>query len=678
MRNSPKPRQLARHPNRRPRPSQKMIQRAFLQALRHHQSGRLEEAAADYKRVIALKPQYAEAHNNLGIVLVAQRRIAEAIARYRQALLLSPDNPSIHNNLGLALAADGSIDEAAAQYERALMLNPASAETHYNLGLALAAKGAFDDAVEHYERALAIQPGNAAVHFNLGIALAAKGRITDAAGHYQVTLSLDPDHAEAHNNLGFILNEQGRREAAVEHLKRALILRPIDITIRNNLALALTAQGSYGEAILQLREGLLLHPEHAVTHSNLGFTLAAQGRIDEAVASYQRALAFDPDRAEAHNNLGNIFKSQGRFENALEHFGCAIAINPDYAEAHFNRAEVKTFRQGESEIASIEGLAGRRDLSARQKMYINFAAAKALEDSGDHARAFEYMREGNALKRQQSGYDESNVLRLFERVSAVFGKGLLERLEGQGDSSSVPVFVVGMPRSGSTLIEQILASHPLIHGAGELADLDRIAHGLRDEDGRPVPYPERVPDLDGEGLRKLARSYLAGLPAADGKVRITDKAPGNFLNIGFIRLILPNARIIHTVRSPVDTCISCYSKLFASGNDYSFDLAELGRYFRGYSELMRHWRTVLPQDAMLDVRYEEVVDDFEGQARRLINYCGLPWDDRCISFHETSRPVNTASAVQVRAPIFRSSLQRWRRYEAALLEPLMNALKGAS
>jgi hypothetical protein len=385
------------------------------------------------------------------------------------------------------------------------------------------------------------------------------------------------------------------------------------------------------------------------------------------VAHYERALVLDPDYADAHNNLGSVFKEQGKFDEAMAHFGRAIAIRPDFAEAHFNRAEIESFHPGDADLAALEALADRDDLAPNQAVYIHFALAKALEDSGDTVRAFEHFGKGNALKRRQVTYDEPEVLKRFRRIATVFDRSLFDRFEGAGDPSSVPVFVLGMPRSGSTLVEQILASHPQIHGAGELMALEVLASSLSD-------YPECVPALDGLDLRRLGQSYLALLPPVeDGKIRIVDKLPGNFLSVGLIRLILPNAKIIHTVRYPVDTCVSCYSKLFTFGLNFSYDLGELGRYYRSYSELMAHWRAVLPPGAMLEVAYEDVVDDLEVQARRLIEYCGVPWDNRCIDFHKNSRQVKTASAVQIRKPLFRSSLQRWRRYEAQI-GPLLDEL----
>jgi tetratricopeptide (TPR) repeat protein len=527
----------------------------------------------------------------------------------------------------------GRIDEAVARYKRALAFNPHYAEAHNNLGVALAALGRMDGAVAHYERALVLKPDHVEAHNNLGVALAALGKMDGAVAHYERALVLKPDYAEAHHNLGITLAALGRTDDAVAHYERALILKP----------------------------------DYADAHNNLGNALAAKGNLDGAIAHYRRVLAISPNHAEAHNNLGHIFKTQGRFDEAMAHYGQAIASRPAYAEAHFNRAEIKTFRQGDADLAALEALAEGDGLPASKLPFIHFALAKALDDSRDYPRAFEHLRKGNDLKRRQIHYDEAAIVQLFQRISDVFNVSLFDRFQEEGDPSLVPIFVLGMPRSGSTLIEQILASHPQIHGAGELKDLEKATSTVLTACDPPVRYPECVPGLDGATLRRMGQSYLARLPVpAPGKTRIVDKLPGNFLHIGLIRLILPNAKIIHTIRQPIDTCVSCYSKLFASGQYFSYDLAELGRYYRSYSGLMAHWRSVLPPGSILDVTYEDVVNDLEAEARRLIDYCGLPWDDRCLSFHRTSRLVKTASAVQVRTPLFRNSLERWRKFEAAI------------
>ena len=252
----------------------------------------------------------------------------------------------------------------------------------------------------------------------------------------------------------------------------------------------------------------------------------------------------------------------------------------------------------------------------------------------------------------------------FDRIEAIFSRELIEKKSGGGDASPMPIFILGMPRSGTTLVEQIIASHPMVHGAGELQTLNDVAQTVRGSDGQPMSYPEFVSALDAPALRQIGARYIAAVRAlAPEGARVTDKMPSNYYFAGLIHLALPNATIIHTIRDPVDTCISCFSKLFSAEQNHTYELGELGRYNSRYQRLMAHWRRVLPAGRILDVRYEDVVADLEGQARRIIAHCGLPWDDRCLAFHETDRPVRTASATQVRQPIYRSAVGRWRVYQ---------------
>ena len=595
---------------------------------------------ARYEQALALKPDYPEAHNNLGNALQAQGKLDDAVAQYEQALALKPDYPEAHNNLGNALQAQGKLDDAVAQYERALALKPDYPEAHNNLGNALQTQGKLDDAVARYEQALALKPDYPEAHNNLGNALQTQGKLDDAVARYEQALALKPDYPEAHNNLGNALQAQGKLDGAVARYEQALALKP-----------------DYPEA-----------------HNNLGNALQAQGKLDDAVARCEQALALKPDYPEAHNSLGNALQIQGKLDDAVARYERALALKPDYPEAHYNRANIKSFRPGDADLDVLERLAADLDRLPQSKApYIHFALGKALEDTGDYTRAFEHLLKGNALKRQQIDYDETDIQKLSRRISQVFDTRLFDLFQRMGDPSAVPIFVVGMPRSGRTLIEQILASHPQVHGGGELMDFVRVTDSVLVSDRQSLPYPDYVPALDATSARSLGQAYLARLPTPlGGKVRITDKLPFNFTRVGLIRLILPNARIIHSMRDPADTCVSCFAKLFVGGQNFSYDLAELGRYYRCYSELMAHWRSVLPSRAMLDVSYEDVVDNFEEQARRLIAYCGIPWDDRCLSFHKTSRPVST-SAVQVRQPLFRSSLKRWRQFEA-YLQPLFTEL----
>ena len=597
-------------------------------ALEYHRAGRMDEAEKIYRRILAGDARHSDSLHLLGMVEHQRGHHDAAVALIQQAIVINPRVAAFHSNLGTVFQAQGDLERAAVCFERALSLKPDWAEVMSNLGNIRMTEGRLDEAAACQERALALKPDFAEAFSNLGNVRYEQGRLNDASVLYEQALALQPDYVDAHNNLGTTLLGQDRVDQAIAHFGRALAL----------------------------------NPNYASGHNNLGNALMREARIKDAQAHYERAIALKPDYANAYNNLGNVFKERGQFGEAAVNYERAIALQPDYAEAHLNRSELKRFTRGDADLRALESLAAGSDLPADKLLFVHFALAKALDDTGDYARAWEHLVQGNALKRRQISYQEGPALQLVERIREVFDRGRLDRLRDAGDPSAVPIFVLGMPRSGSTLIEQILASHPQIHGAGELTILEHmeIADPLR-------PFPETVPALDRATLRALGATYLSRLPKlAGGELRMVDKLPGNFLRIGLIRLILPNARIIHTTRNPVDTCLSCFSRLFTNGLLFTYDLAELGRYYRAYNELMTHWKAVLPSGAVLDVSYEDVVEDLETQARRLIDYCGLAWDDRCIHFHQNGRAVRTASSVQVRQPLFRSSLGRGRHYEHGL------------
>jgi hypothetical protein len=321
-------------------------------------------------------------------------------------------------------------------------------------------------------------------------------------------------------------------------------------------------------------------------------------------------------------------------------------------------------------------LAGDTSLAPEEQIELHFALAKGLADAGEHEQAFRHLLEGNTLKRRTVAYDEAATLDLFDRTRAVFTPDLMRAGRGLGNDSSTPVFVLGMIRSGTTLVEQILASHPQVHGAGERTDFaNLVARGRQSTDGAVTVFPELFETINGEELERLGSDYVGSLrAAAPDAARIVDKMPGNFRFVGAIHLALPNARIIHVRRDPIDTCLSCFSILFAGDQPFAYDLEELGRYYRGYTALMEHWRGLLPPHALLEIRYEELIADTPRQARRIVEHCGLEWDDNCLSFHRTPRPVRTASTLQVRRPIYQTSVGRWWPYREQL-GPLFAALK---
>jgi Tfp pilus assembly protein PilF len=493
---------------------------------------------------------------------------------------------------------------------------------------------------------------------------------------YDRALAVKPDHADALNNRGNVLRELERPAEALASYDRALAFKPDYADALNNRGIALVDLKRLAEALASYDRALALEPDYAEAFNNRGNALIELKRPTDALADYDRAIALKPGYVEAHDNKGITLSELGRFDSAIAAIETAIELAPGRARSYYNLALIKRMTRGDRHLQAMEELA--RDMSALapdQRIDLGFALGKAFADLGDHELSFRYLLEANAVKRHQTRYDEAATLQVLERTRAAFTADFLHDRKGEGEPSSVPVFIIGMPRSGSTLVEQILASHPAVFGAGEIDDLDQAIVGFGEATRQMLHSPEEVSSLSAEQVRQLGARYVDAIRgSAPAAARIVNKTPENFRFAGLIRLLLPNARIIHTRRDPVDTCLSCFSRLFVGNNlPYVYDLGELGRYYQAYETLMTHWRRVLPQGFMLEVQYEEIVADLEGQARRILAHCGLEWDPRCLDFHRTERTVRTASVTQVRQPIFRTSIGRPRPH-AGLLAPLFEAL----
>ena len=685
------------------------LDQALALAEQHLQAGRLPAAEALCRDILRARPECAPALHLLGIVIYQAGNLPVAIDLVRRATVADGSIALYHCNLGEMCRLAGERDAALAAGRRALAIAPDMPQALNNVGIVHYERDEFDDAVAHYRRALALAPSYVEAHSNLGNALRAQKKYDEALTAYRQALELRPAYAEAINNMGTALRDMGRAAEAETTYRQALALRPDDPAVLNNLALAVKDFERFDEASALLARSLALDPNNAKTLTYLALVRLEQQRVPEAEAAAQRALALapddpeainamglvrfeqqrsqealalhrravalKPDLANAHNNIGNILKEDGQLAAARAAFERAIVLDPRETAYYLNLADAKKFVDGDAHIAAMESLARNPDaLSSTARSRLDFALSKAYDDLDRHDEAFARMREGNTLKRAAIEYDEARMLGYFDRIRSIFDRRLLEERAGQGCGSSLPVFVVGMPRSGTTLVEQILASHPAVYGAGELPDLNLLVAQMSGAGGNVFCYPEDAPTLTTAQRLALGKAYVDGLQRrAPSAQRVTDKMPANFLFLGLIHLTLPNAHIIHVLRDPRDTCLSCFSKLFTAAQDFTYDLGELGRYYRKYVELMAHWRSVLPAGRMLEIRYEDVIADLEASARRIVDHCRLEWDPRCIAFHEARRPVRTASASQVRRPIYRSSQGRWRAY-AAHLGPLVAAL----
>ncbi len=529
----------------------------------------------------------------------------------------------------------GRLDEAVALYRRAIEAAPGHPVALHYLGVLELQRGRAGEAVELIGKAVAARPGDATARYNHGTALQAAGELRSAAAAFREAAKLAPGNADAEIGLGNALQGLARWEEAAAAFGRAIAIRP----------------------------------DAPEAHNNLGIVHQVLGRLVEATAAYARALELRPGYADAYANLGNVYKAQGRLADAIAAYERALELDPALAEALSNLVGIKDIAPDDPLLARLERLAEAGSLPPESAVSLHFARARIHDKLGRADEAFAAYRRGNELRgnldrRAGIGFDADVHERLVERLIEAFTPAFFAARQGFGIASEVPVFVLGMPRSGTTLVEQIVASHAEVFGAGELPYLGQVA-------GRA--YPENLTDLDQAGARRPAESYLEQLCGHAPEARhITDKMPTNFLLIAAIALLLPKARIIHCRRDPLDTCVSCYTQNFRTGNVFATELTDLGRYYRAYERLMAHWRAATPV-RLLDVRYEELVADPEEVSRAMVGFLGLEWDPNCLDFHRNPRAVATASSVQVRQPIYRSALARWRRYEDHL-GPLIAAL----
>jgi tetratricopeptide (TPR) repeat protein len=660
-----------------------------------------KDALPALRRAAELMPHDAEAHGNLGAALHDQRQWAQSLVSLQRAVALQPDNVEALVDAADALRGLGRAGESVGWYQRALRIDSRRPEAQNNLGNAFMELGQFDSAAGCYRLALQLKPGDAQVHCNLGNALRQLGRLQDALASSRQAIALDPALGVAHNCLGLILAAQGQPEAAVASYRRALALGANDVEALNNLGTALRDLGQLREALSLYARAIEIDRARAETHCNLGHALLEFRRVDEAAASYTRALALQPDNAAAHLSLGTVQRLQGRaadaeascraalaidprnvealsllgelradrgqFSEAEQLFQRAIAIDPNFPFAFFSIAAHRKMTSGDTAwLKGAQGLLAKR-LPLRHQVSLRYALGKYFDDVGQYEHAFGHYRQANELTKGYGvHYDRGKLTRRADAIMDSFGAPAIRQHQSRGLASERPVFIVGMPRSGTTLTEQILASHPAVFGAGELtfwqsAFAEYEAGGLKAESSASL-------------IPRLARDYLEHLTALSGDaLRVVDKMPANFMNAGLIHAALPQARIIHMRRHPIDTCLSIYFQYFSNIHPYASDLDDLAHYYGQYVRLMDHWRASLPAATLLEVPYEGLIDDQEGWTRRMLDFIGLPWDPQCLQFHETDRVVITTSKWQVRQKISNASVSRWRNYER-FIGPLRSLL----
>jgi tetratricopeptide (TPR) repeat protein len=625
-----------------------------------------KDSLAAMQRGSELLPSDAEMHFYLGNAQHDHGDLAGAAASLRRALELKADFAEAHDSLGSALQDAGQRADAAASFRRALELRPDFAEAHGNLGNALVDLGQLEDAVYHYRRMLDLRPDLAEAHNNLGNALLSLRRFEEAATSYRRALALRPNAPGAHANLGNALHALGRPQEALIHCRRALELEPNSAEAELLKGNALFDLALLDEAAASYARALELKPDYTEAHVAAGKVLRQTGRTAEAEESCRKALGLAADSSEALALLGEIQADRGRFDDAEKSFRQAIAIAPDQPEAWAGLARYRKMQPDAAWLAAAQRLLGKSaGVGVGQEINLRYALGKYFDDVEDFDNAFSSYRLANELKKRGAPkYDGERLVRRVDQIIALYDADWLRSASAQGNESRRPVFIVGMPRSGTTLSEQILASHPDAFGCGEL----RFWHAARVDYESSAPRGPAGRGAEGHGaIAAAAENYLRLLAAFSAEAaRVIDKMPANFMNLGLIHAAFPHARILHMRRNPLDTGLSIYFQIFSNTHLYANDLEDIAHYFTQYSRLMVHWRSTLPEGTILEVPYEKMVADPEPWIRKIVQFVGLPWDPRCLRFHETERTVSSASNWQVRQRISTSAAGRWRNYERYL------------
>ena len=485
-------------------------------------------------------------------------------------------------------------------------------------------------------------------------------------------LDRSPDNADALNLLGQISNREGNNSDAANYFLQALRARPGDANLNFRLGMTLGKLGNFDKAIDHLSTTVQQRPRHWRALNSLGLVLQFADRLDESLTYYRRSIAINPDHAGTYSNMADALKYKGHIDEAVKNYRIALRLDPEMYPTYHALAFCKNFDSGDKDIKTMERISAAPDVTGEDQMHIDYALAKAYEDTGNFDMSFSHLKQANRFKRSTFDFNVRDSVQILEKPVHLFGPDLIDQFPHSGCTDNTPIFIVGMPRSGSTLVEQILSSHPDVHGAGEIHDFYKAMEQHQLNIFRP-DFDQGMNDLTAADLRDIGEQYTQRLQNyTTDSPYVTDKFLQNFMLLGIIKLALPNARIIHCMRDPVDTCLSCYKQMFRKFHLYSYDLTELGVYYRNYQALMQHWRTVLP-DSFLDFQYEDLVRDQRGQTEKLLDYCGLDWHDNCLNYHQNRRAVTTASDTQVRKSIYTGSVKRWKRFEKHLT-PLLDAL----
>ena len=599
------------------------------------------------------------------IALYSSGKINETIVAINALNEDYPNEALLYNLLGACYKALGQLEASIKMFETAVAVMPDFADAHFNLGVVFKEFGQLDAAVKCYEKAIAIKPNYADAHNNLGNTLMELNQLDAAVKCYEKALAIKPNYAEVHNNLGNVLKKLNQLDATVKCYEKALAIKPDYAEAHNNLGNVLKELNQLDAAVKSYEQALAIKSDYAEAHNNIGIAFRKLGQLDAAVKSYEQAIAIKPDFAYAHHNLGNVLMDFGEQDVAVKSYEQAIAIKPDYAEAYRNLSAHKKYTANDPQITQMQSLFSKSNLSQSDHIHLCFALAKVNEDLGNQDKFFKFLHKGNRLRKQELNYSFYKDRNLFDVVKKIFKSPLSLSYK---TSTIRPIFIVGMPRSGTSLVEQIIASHHEVYGAGELYNLANSISPILEE-----YLNQNTNTLLEKDFLTIRQQYLDSLSSFNVlESIITDKMPLNFRYIGFILSAFPEAKIVHLKRDAMATCWSMYKRYFTEENGFTFNQEDLAGFYGLYKNLMDFWHQLFP-NKIFDMCYEDLTTNQEEETRKLLKYCELDWDENCLNFHTSKRAVKTASALQVRQKMYQGSSEAWKKHEK-YLQRLIKAL----
>jgi tetratricopeptide (TPR) repeat protein len=657
----------------------KSIDENFQQGQKAIQMGMYSRAEKQFLEVLKIAPEIVEAQNALAFIYVVSKQHDKATALLKTVLKAMPNHAQTHHNLANSLHEQKLYDEAISHYQTAIQLDPKFVEAYIHCGISHRMQKNYETAIQYLHQALNLDKANARAFHVLGMIYVDTEDYPRALECLENASGLAPQHAEYRVSFACILEKASLDYEAGIQYHKACETDPNYLDGFTLYGRFLCEHHRYDEALESAKRAAQIDSQNLDIVDQLGDIYLGMGNTTAAIEKFNTALLKQPKRLTSLIGLERTYQETGKLDDAVKLCDEIIAIDGSLPTGYVLKSRIKKSKSGDGLAEDLLKFTINEALDNKTKISLDFALGKIFDDQNNYAEAFKYYAAGNALRNDELNYSAEADEARFSQLIEIFNADFIKEHQYLGVASDMPIVIVGMPRSATTLTEQIISSHPMVQAAGEVIFWGRAKTAMPLRLNTETPFPECVKEMLPEHAKDIASMYESTLTkivgtSTNGIKHITDKMPHNFLNVGLIALLFPNVKIIHTKRDPMDTCLSIFFQSFNDSHPYAFDLSNLGFHYRQYERIMRHWHEVLP-GRILDINYSDTIADPEYWSRQLIAHVGLEWDDACLTPHKLERSVKTASHWQVRQPIYKTSVERWRNYEA-FLDPLKQALKG--